>query len=94
MYYSSSTYSNFSNLSLEAPRAERLNSTGQSGSGHGLTRSVRARLDDNILIAEQSSSANYAVGGGEVSTDELDMDVLFHADTSHDDGADDKDTST
>ena len=78
---------------MEVPRTERLNSTGQSGSNHSLTRHVRARLDDNILLTERSSSDNRAIDIGEDSTDDVDMDGLFRDDSVNDDAVGDKDTS-
>ena len=44
----------------------------------GALRHVRPRLDDNIVLGDRSTNASGPAVVGEMSTDELDMDGLFH----------------
>ena len=53
-----------------------------------MTRHVRARLDENILLSERAVEAARAVNGEEMSTDEL--DGLFPADSINGDTSEDR----
>ena len=90
-YFSSSTYSNFSNLSVEENgRTGRLNSTGASVNSDAVNleaaRSVRARMDDNVVLAERAiNPAMGAVGDDSMSSnDSVDnmLNLLAPADSS------------
>ena len=89
--FSSSTYSNFSNLSVEENgRTGRLNSTGASVNSDVVhleaARSVRARMDGNVVLPERDIELNVgAVGDDSMSSnDSVDnmLNLLAPADSS------------